>query len=320
MNKRNSRGFTLIELLVVIAIIALLISILLPALGAARVAARATISASNLRSLGFVIHAYASENKDSFVNPFDSGSQWFEFSVPFGGGTCGPYRWDDSGRYTEMFAAHWSSLMTAYLDGDGAFGNKIQFSPSDEAVLRRFQSYGGNLIVNNCPVIYDSSYWVSPTTWFAPERYRTNLHQPVSASPIYFKRQRMEQCTSPQAKVLVFERFDYSQNRPSRRGASGSVALRPMWANPEAKPRVCLVDGSVDTVRMKTLHDIANGSNGQQARDELEPAGLWNISNAILQGYEMDKDDLENGANGTTAWKAFFWATRKGIQGRDLNR
>ena len=56
-------AFTLIELLVVISIIALLIAILLPALGAARQAARNVQCLSNLRQVGIAFTAYEVDNR-----------------------------------------------------------------------------------------------------------------------------------------------------------------------------------------------------------------------------------------------------------------
>ena len=60
-------GFTLIELLVVISIISLLIAILLPALGAARKAARNSQCMSLERQFGLANEMYATESRSWYV-------------------------------------------------------------------------------------------------------------------------------------------------------------------------------------------------------------------------------------------------------------
>ncbi len=81
-DERGSRGFTLVELLVVIASIALLVSILLPALAAAREAARRIHCASNLHSMSLVYFYYGEDGDEWLPWPVYSFNYPYNLNYP----------------------------------------------------------------------------------------------------------------------------------------------------------------------------------------------------------------------------------------------
>lgn len=115
-NRRSGRvGFTLVELLVVIAIIGILVALLLPAVQAAREAARRTQCVNNLRNLGVAIHNY-----HDAVGHLPEGSP---YSRPTGESV-----WAEG---------PWSSLILPYLEEQALADQLRQGVPFFQANFRR---------------------------------------------------------------------------------------------------------------------------------------------------------------------------------------
>ena len=121
--RRNA--FTLVELLAVIAIIGVLIALLLPAVQAAREAARQSQCANNFKQIGVAIH-----NHVSAKNVFPAGLR--SYTTPKSSSSCPANNADWDGR--KGFS--WAFLILPYMEGEADYNKWFKTTNRDETVMQ----------------------------------------------------------------------------------------------------------------------------------------------------------------------------------------
>ncbi|MBX6312450.1 MAG: DUF1559 domain-containing protein [Isosphaeraceae bacterium] len=210
---RPRRGFTLIELLVVIAIIGVLVALLLPAVQAAREAARRAQCLNNLKQIGIAMHNYA----DSWGG------------LPPGG------RYPDSGRPEQYHG--WGTMILPYLEQANLFNSynyDISFFevPNQTAVNTQLGIYlcpsaGANRRVTGlyqAPVLgpsepgwqFDPTLTAMAGDYFAPRGY---------SDPVWSPQQPQGEGALPWHTVASFAEF--------RDGTSNTLVVVERAGRPE---------------------------------------------------------------------------------------
>jgi prepilin-type N-terminal cleavage/methylation domain-containing protein/prepilin-type processing-associated H-X9-DG protein len=134
---RFSSGFTLVELLVVIAIIGVLVALLLPAIQAAREAARRTECTNNMKQFGLAIQNYHQQRKR-----FPLGSDAKSFVAV------------DRGAYAELLPFYEQSGLNEIYDDDEVWHDQEDGKYGEEAGLACAATV---IDVFDCPSSYEEN-------------------------------------------------------------------------------------------------------------------------------------------------------------------
>ncbi len=164
MTSRRIRAFTLVELLVVIAIIGILIALLLPAVQAAREAARRSQCSNNLKQIGLALHNYHDTNK----------------SFPPGGYNCANWPSSNCGNYSYSgpHLTTWTIAILPFMELSTLYDQYDQDLPNEHAT---------NQVVNQsfvatymCPSDLGQNKLYQPESGPRPYAYGPGSYRAVS--------------------------------------------------------------------------------------------------------------------------------------------
>jgi prepilin-type N-terminal cleavage/methylation domain-containing protein/prepilin-type processing-associated H-X9-DG protein len=216
MRDKSRCGFTLIELLVVISIIGVLIALLLPAVQAAREAARRSQCTNNLKQLGLAMHGYLDAHG---VMPLGS----FKLPPPAGGNPCKGGH--EAGAFiallpfleqSPLFSAfnssvHYETAPNSTVNGTGL---SVLWCPSDGLVAQADSQHFG-WPVRFCSYMGSAGTWNSPPENRGPgctlQNFQALLSQ-ANGVVFYYSSVRLAGVTDGTSNTFLFGEHAYGKN------------------------------------------------------------------------------------------------------------
>jgi prepilin-type N-terminal cleavage/methylation domain-containing protein/prepilin-type processing-associated H-X9-DG protein len=312
MRKEMSRrrGFTLVELLVVIAIIGVLVALLLPAVQAAREAARRIQCGNNLKNIGLGIQNYA------------SAKNYLPYSTPYFGTTAndcegnlvvnydtktvdyiGPGRCSELDK-TGRTGKGWITEMLPYLEQQPlyekfksalAFEGKFQLGQGMRRSAAR-EAIGTLLPILACPSDQSAGQTRQDFFWF-------NTPSPgIAAAPTSYKGVAGDTVVGETLPVRFNADWGSTPDCHDKTGCNG-VIWRTTWFEKVALKSIS--DGTTNTLAVGEsiveldLHSVAYFSDGD-----------WASTNAQLN-FLPDGD-----AQSSATWVADNWYDLRGFRSR----
>jgi hypothetical protein len=287
---------------------------------------------ANLRSLSQIMFVYTNDHKEEFLNPFrvdetadstmGTGSGGADWSDAVGIGDSGP-RWKFASPVpqwsTEFFAYYWYSYLAEWR-GAGRVSDEM-FSPADSDLVDQARQLRNRPETLDKMMLWPSTFLYSPTFWSDSERYPSGSRLPMTASNV--KTSATGSVSAPSAKVMLFERADFTQSKrvEIRQGQTVTSDKSPAWSNPRSKTTIGLADGSIDQVKIGDITRLA-ASGGNHS--ELIPGGTGGPGDGMPLLAPRGRDgQFETGGSPNSAdgdYPLFFWATQHGVKGRDISR
>ncbi len=159
---RRRRGFTLVELLVVIAIIGILVALLLPAVQAAREAARRTQCVNNMKQLALAMHNHHDKYKRfPSAHQIGLGTNWYssyQRETP-------PSGVADNGYPVEGPFWSWTMRIAPYIEmGNLKDQADLSASPAGWPWWQKLPN-GKDLVAEKCPIFICPSAWRRNHEW-----------------------------------------------------------------------------------------------------------------------------------------------------------